>query len=103
MERKPPDGIKWRASVALMKCLDDVSAGSIRSWWRCNLFMAGGLPRKYQIENLINTRPEKWADFHNACIAEYKSWAALEGCTSTDNSPNKRKPDRGLNGEYWTK
>merc|ERR1711916_347144 len=29
-------------SVGLMKCLDDVSQETIRSWWERNLFLAGG-------------------------------------------------------------
>ena len=91
------------ASVALMKCLDDVPADTIRSWWQRNLFLSGGIPREAQVKELICTRPSKWVDLHNLCIAEYKTWTVEEGSTHADNSPNKRRRKQGLDGKYWMK
>ena len=63
-------------------------------------FMAGGMPQKYQIENLMNTRLSKWLDYHSTCIAKYKYWAAVDDCTPTDYSPNKLRRNTGLTREY---
>ena len=87
------------ASVALLTSLDEVSTDAICSRWKRKSVMAGGMPRKYQIDNFMDIRLSKWLDFYNACIAECKSWAAIDDSTPKEGSSNKRRCNAGLHGE----
>jgi len=92
-----------KCSIALLKCLDDISRDSIRSWWVENLFLEGGIVRKEHVKSVISGSQSKWSSLHEICVDDYFVWSSLEEGDIQDQNSTARRRLSSSDGACSTK